>query len=76
MNINLFAQRVKIDTIDRWKAYEIVFLIIHNMSIYNFFQDRVKILHDYKYNPDDLMLDTYDYENSYEKDSDDSKIKK
>ena len=46
------------------------------MSIYKFFQDRVKILHDYKYNPDDLMLDTYDYENSYEKDSDDSKIKK
>ena len=46
------------------------------MSIYNFFQDRVKILHDYKYNPDDLILDTYDYENSYEKDSDDSKIKK
>ena len=44
---NFFAQAVKIDTILRWKAYEIIFLTIFDMSLYKFFLGRVKILLDY-----------------------------
>ena len=45
--ITFLAQGVKIDTIHRWKAYEIIFLTIYNMSLYKFFLGRVKILQDY-----------------------------
>ena len=45
--IAFFAQGLKIDSINRWKAYEIIFLTIYGTPLYQFFQDRVKILQDY-----------------------------
>ena len=47
-----FAQRIKIGTIHRWNAYEIIFLTICDASLYNFFLSRVKILQDYDISTD------------------------
>ena len=43
--ITFSAQGVTIDTIHRWKSYEIIFLTIYNMYLYKIFLGQVKIPH-------------------------------